>query len=132
MRRIPDLNGDPTLGQGAFFDTWRYYAFFTTTDPKALDTVAGGKTHRGHAIIEQVFADLKNSALAHLPSGQFTANGTWLVQGGIAFKLTRAAAILAGTTFAKATTATIRRTLINVPARISSSARRFTLHLPLG
>ena len=29
-----------------------------------------GQDHRGHAIIEQVDADLKNSALAHLPSGR--------------------------------------------------------------
>jgi len=34
--------------------------------------VTADKTHRGHAIIEQVHADLKNSALAHLPSGKFT------------------------------------------------------------
>src|SRR5674476_653975 len=45
-------------------------AFFATS---TLDTVAADKTHRGHAIIEQVHADLKNSALAHLPSGKFTA-----------------------------------------------------------
>jgi hypothetical protein len=32
---------------------------------------------------------------------------------------------------ARATTATIRRTLIGVPARVASSARRLTLHLPL-
>ena len=31
---------------------------------------------------------------------------------------------------AKSTTATIRRTLITVPARVASSARRITLHLP--
>jgi hypothetical protein len=31
---------------------------------------------------------------------------------------------------AKATTATIRRKLIMVPARIARSARRITLHLP--
>ncbi len=37
------------------------------------------KTHRGHAIIEQVHADLKNSALARLPSGKFAANAAWLV-----------------------------------------------------
>jgi hypothetical protein len=30
--------------------------------------------HRGHAIVEQVIADLKNGPLAHLPSGKFTAN----------------------------------------------------------
>ena len=38
--------------------------------PCRLDTVAADKTHRGHAIIEQVHADLKSSALAHLPSGK--------------------------------------------------------------
>jgi hypothetical protein len=85
---------------------------------------------RGHAIIEQVHADLKNSALAHLPSGKFTANAAWLVLAVMAFNLTRAAATLAGTTMAKATTATIRRKIVHVPARIASSARRLTLHLP--
>ena len=98
--------------------------------PTVLDTVAADKTHRGHAIIEQVHADLKNSALAHLPSGKFTANAAWLVLAVIAFNLTRAAAALAGPDLAKATTATIRRKLIPVPARIATSARRLTLHLP--
>ncbi len=65
-------------------------------DPADADTVAADKTHRGHAIIEQVHADLKNSALAHLPSGKFTANAAWLVLAVIAFNLTRAAATLAG------------------------------------
>ena len=64
--------------------------------PTSLDTVAADKTHRGHAIIEQVHADLKNSALAHLPSGKFTANAAWLVLAVIAFNLTRAAATLTG------------------------------------
>jgi hypothetical protein len=111
---------------------WRFHAFFTTTDPAVLDTVAADKLHRGHAIIEQVNADLKNSALAHLPSGAFAANAAWLVLAVMAFNLTRAAATLTGTELAKATTATIRRKLINVAARIASSARRITLHLPLG
>jgi hypothetical protein len=48
----------------------------------------------------------------------------------MAFNLTRAAATLAGHGLAKAVTGTIRRTLITVPARIASSARRLTLHLP--
>ena len=63
---------------------------------RSLDTVAADKTHRGHAIIEQVHADLKNSALAHLPSGTFNANAAWLVLAVIAFNLTRAAAALTG------------------------------------
>ena len=112
----------PTL-----FDTHRFHAFFTTSD---LDTVTADKTHRGHAVIEQVNADLKGSALAHLPSGVFTANAAWLVLAVIAFNLTRAAATIAGPGLAKATTATIRRKLISIPARIASSARRLSLHLP--
>jgi len=73
---------------------------------------------------------LKNSALAHLPSASFAANSAWLVLAVMAFNLTRATATLAGTELAKATTATVRRKLINVAARIASSARRITIHLP--
>jgi hypothetical protein len=92
-----------------------------------MDTLTADKTHRGHAIIEQVHADLKSSALAHLPSGVFTANAAWLVLAVIAFNLTPAAASITGPALAKATTATIRRKLIIVPARIASSARRLRL-----
>ena len=130
VRRIPDLNPGKNHGQDTLFDTWRFHAFFTTTDPDEYDTVAADKTHRAHAIIEQVHADLKNSALAHLPSGSFAANSAWLVLAVIAFNLTRAAATLTGPAVAKSTTATIRRKLIAVPARIASSARRITVHLP--
>ena len=130
VRRIPDLNPSKNHGQDTLFDTWRFHAFFTTTDRVEYDTVSAGKIHRGHAIIEQVHSDLKNAALAHLPSGKFAANSAWLVLAVIAFNLTRAAATLTGPTLAKSTTATIRRKLIAIPVRIASSARRVTLHLP--
>lgn len=49
----------------------------------------------------------------------------------MAFNLTRAAATLTKvTSLAKAATATIRRRLITVPARMATSARRLRLHLP--
>ena len=128
VRRIPDLRPKKDQDQGTLFDIWRFHAFFTTTD---LDTVTADKTHRHHAIIEQVHADLKNSALAHLPSGRFTANAAWLVCAVMAFNLTRAAGTLTDDPkLTKATTGTLRRTLVSVPARIASSARRLTLHLP--
>ena len=132
VRRIPDFNAErnKTAGQDTLFDTWRFHAFFTTSDADVLDTVAADKTHRGHAVVEQVHADLKGSALAHLPSGVFTANAAWLVLAVIAFNLTGAAASLTDPQLAKATTATIRRKLITVPARVATSARRVTLHLP--
>ncbi|MET4783752.1 IS1380 family transposase [Glaciihabitans sp. UYNi722] len=128
VRRIPELNKKAGADQPTLFDTHRFHAFFTTSD---LDTVTADKTHRGHAIIEQVNADLKGSALAHLPSGVFTANAAWLTLAAMAFNLTRAAATVAGTGLAKATTATIRRKLISIPARIATSARRISLHLPM-
>ena len=130
VRRIPDLNPSKKDGQETLFDTWRFHAFFTTTAHDLADTVTADKTHRGHAIIEQIHADLKHAALAHLPSGKFTANAAWLVLAVMAFNLTRAAATITSPKLAKATTATIRRKLIAVPARIASSARRVTLHLP--
>jgi hypothetical protein len=131
VRRIPDLNPRTRQGQETLFDTWRFHAFFTTTAPEELDTVAADQTHRRHAIIENVHADLKASALAHLPSGVFNANAAWLVCAVMAFNLTRAAATVTHTpALAKAATATIRRKLIHVPARIATSARRLRLHLP--
>lgn len=133
VRRIPDANAETKnrAGQDGLFELWRHHAFFTTTPAEVADTVTADKVHRAHAIIEQVHADLKNSALAHLPSKSFAVNGAWLVLAVMAFNLTRAAATLTGTNrFAKATTATVRRTLVTVPARIATSARRVVLHLP--
>jgi hypothetical protein len=130
VRRIPDLNPPADPSQASLFEVFRFHAFFTTVPIDAMDTVTADKTHRQHAIIEQVFADLKASALAHLPSGSFAANSAWLVLASIAFNLTRAIGTIAGGTHARATTATIRRRLIAIPARIASSARRLTMHLP--
>lgn len=125
VRRIPERNISKL--QDPLFPAYRYHALFTN-NPAPL--VTAESTHRGHAIIEQVIADLKNSALAHLPSGRFAANAAWLVCAAIAFNLTRALGVLAAGALAKATTATIRTRLINLPARITSSARRIRLRLP--
>ena len=48
----------------------------------------------------------------------------------MAFNLTRAAGALASSLHTKATTAFLRAHLISVPARITTSGRRPTLHLP--
>lgn len=66
-----------------------------TDSPQPM--LAAEATHRQHAIIEQVDADLKAGPLAHLPSGKFAANSTWLVLTTIAFNLTRAAGAQAST-----------------------------------
>ena len=55
VRRIPDLNPPADPDQASLFDVWRFHAFFTTVPADVMDTVAADRTHRGHAIIEQVF-----------------------------------------------------------------------------
>lgn len=133
VRRSPDLNSKADSEQASLFDTWRFHAFFTTIPVETYDTVAAGKLHRAHAIIEDVDADLKDSALAHLPWGVFNANTAWLTCAVMASNRTRAAAASTRSrSMARATTATIRRKLITVPARISSSARQLRLHLSKG
>jgi len=128
VRRVKRLNpATVPAGQDALFAAYRHHAVFTDSPLPVLDAET---CHRQHAIIEQVNADLKSGALAHLPSGKFTANAAWLVLAAIAFNLTRAAGALASTFHAHATGATIRRQLISVPARLASSARRLRLHLP--
>jgi hypothetical protein len=74
VRRIPDFNAPANPDQASLFELWRFHAFFTTSDPEVLDTVAADKTHRAHAIIEQIHADLKNSALAHMPTSATSAD----------------------------------------------------------
>jgi hypothetical protein len=125
VRRVKDKNVVPA--QGELFTAWRYHAFITDS---ALELVQAEKQHREHAIIEQVNADLKDSALAHMPSGSFTANAAWLALATIAHNLTRAAGSLASLFHAKARTGTLRRQLITVPARIARRSRRIILWLP--
>ena len=61
------------------FPVWRHHPFFTnSTEPDREADV----THRRHAIIETVFADLIDGPLAHLPSGRFAANSAWTTLRG--------------------------------------------------
>ena len=62
-------------------------------------------------LTEQVFADLEDSALGHLPSGKCTANAAWLTLAAVAHNLTRALGTLASAFHARARTGTIRRAL---------------------
>lgn len=127
VRRIS--RDDPTQipGQEQLVATYRYHAVFTNS-PFTL--VQAESQHRGHAIIEQANADLIAGPLAHLPSGQFSANDAWLTCAAIAHNLTRAAGHLAAGPYAAARPPTIRTRIINVAARIAHRARTIHLHLP--
>lgn len=126
VRRVRELNPAPP-GQEELFPLWRYHAFLTDTD---LSTVQADQTHRDHAVVEQVFADLIDGPLAHLPSGRFAANAAWLTLAAMAHNLLRAAGCLTGPRYAKARASTMRRQLINIPARVAHRARRILIHLP--
>jgi len=64
VRRVRRLR--PVTGQLELeVDIWRHHAVLTDR-PEPLLTVEA--EHRAHAVIETVIADLKNSAMAHLPS----------------------------------------------------------------
>jgi hypothetical protein len=129
VRRVKDLTRSAE-GQGELFPVWRYHAVFTDS-PFVL--LQAEEHHRDHAQVEQVFADLADGPLAHLPSGSFPANAAWLACAAISHNLLRAAGSLASLACAKARGATLRRDLIDVAARTARHGHgRITLHLPDG
>jgi hypothetical protein len=128
IRRVKDLGPQAAAGQDELSPLWRYHAVFTDS-PFTL--VQAEEHHRGHAQMEQVFADLADGPLAHLPSGSFPANAAWLTLAAISHNLLRAAGTLASPASARARGATLRRELIDVAARTARHGRgHITLHLP--
>jgi Transposase DDE domain group 1 len=122
VRRVRDRATTAEL-----FPVWRHHPFFTNSTES---TAQADITHRRHAIIETVFADLIDGPLAHQPSGRFAANAAWAICAAITHNLLRAAGTLAGGHHAFARGATLRRQLITVPARLARPQRRPVLHLP--
>jgi Transposase DDE domain group 1 len=130
VRRVRDLNRKAACGQDELFPIWRYHAVFTDSPFVMLQAE---EHHRDHAVVEQVFADLADGPLAHLPSGSFPGNAAWLACAAISHNLLRAAGSLASLACAKARGATLRRDLIDVAARTARHRRgHITLHLPEG
>ena len=87
MRRVRDRAKTDEL-----FPVWRYHPFLTNSTE---DSDQADITHRRHAIIETVLADVIDGPLAHLPSGRFAANGAWAICTAITHNLLRAAGTLA-------------------------------------
>jgi Transposase DDE domain group 1 len=85
--------------------------------------------HRRHAEVENVIGDLNYGVgLNHLPSGRFAA-AAWLTLNVIAHNLARwTSRIGLGQTLV--TTKTLRVRYLDLPGRLTRSARRLRLHLP--
>ena len=65
-----------------------------------------------------------------ITSGRFGANSAWILCAAIAHNLLRAAGMLAGDQHTRARGSTLRRRIVNVPARLARPQRRPILHLP--
>jgi hypothetical protein len=113
--------------QAELWPDWRHFCLITN---RTQDIALVEAEHRDHAVVEQVIADLKDQALAHFPSGDYDANAAWTVLAALAHNLLRWTQLigLPDTTIRAAHT--IRRTLIQVPGRLTRHARQWTLHLP--
>jgi Transposase DDE domain group 1 len=128
VRRVRDLNKKAAAGMDELFPAWRYHSVFTDSP---FELIQAEGQHRGHAIVEQAFADVTSGPLAHLPSGHFAANAAWLSIAAMAHNLVRAAGALASVPYAKARAATIRRDLIATADRTARHGRgHLALHLP--
>jgi hypothetical protein len=113
--------------QTELFTYWRHHAFITNRQERIHEVDA---EHRAHAQVELVIRDLKDQALAHFPSGHYSANSAWTVIACLAHNLQRWTALLGLADPTPRAAATIRRRLFALPGRLTRTARRWTLHLP--
>lgn len=113
--------------QAELFPDWRHFPFVTNRSD-AITIVEA--EHRQHAVVELVIRDLKDQALAHFPSGKFSANAAWTVIGCLAHNLLRWTSVLGLPGHTIRAARTLRRRLLALPGRLTRTARRWTLHLP--
>ena len=113
--------------QAELWPDWRHFCFLTN---RTEDIALVEAEHREHAVVEQVIADLKDQALAHFPSGHFHANAAWTVLAALAHNLLRWTQLLGLPDTTTRAAHTLRRRLLQLPGRLTSHARGWTLHLP--
>ncbi len=122
VRRVRTLDDHQQL-----FATWQHFAFITNrTEPLGVVEVE----HREHATVELVIRDLIDQALRHFPSGRFNANAAWTVIACLAHNLHRWCDVIGLPDRPPRRARTLRRRLLELPGRLTHTARRWTLHLP--
>jgi hypothetical protein len=106
--------------QSELFPAWFHYPFATNrTDQIALVEAE----HRRHAVIELAIRDLKAQALAHFPSGDFSANSAWTVIAALAHNMRRWTSVIGLPGKTVLTARTLRRRMLTLakPRRISTA-----------
>ncbi len=117
--------------QARLWPHWRHHGFLTDLTGDAPDVDA---FHRAHAVVELDIRDLKEGAgLEHVPSGNFSANSTWLCCAVRAHNLMRWSVTLGQRTpvAERRVARTVRARLIAVPGRLVNHAGTPTLRGPL-
>ena len=115
--------------QAELWPNWRYFGFLTDLGGT---TIEADQFQRNRAVIELSIRDLKDSALEHLPSGNFSANAAWLASGVIAHNLLRWCALLGQITKPGRLTVsqTMRTRFISIAARLVNASGRLVLRGP--
>ena len=113
--------------QAELWPDWRHFPFLTNRS-EGITLVEA--EHRQHAVVELTIRDLKDQALAHFPSGQFNANSAWTVIACLAHNLTRWTTVIGLPGHTVRAARTLRRRLLQIPGRLTRTARLWTLHLP--
>lgn len=114
-------------GQGVLFDSWRTFPIVTNRTDELLVVE---REHRQHAVVEQAICDLKDQALAHLPSGKWGANMAWAILACIAHNAMRWIQLLGTPDTTIRTANTIRKRLLLVPGRLTRTGRKVRLSMP--
>lgn len=122
VRRVRELSDQQELLPG-----WRHHPFITNRREEVGVVEA---EHRAHAVVELTIRDLKAGALAHFPSGDFSANSAWVQHAAIAHNLARWTQIIGLPNMSPRMLQTFQRRLLRIPGRLVSSARKLTLRLP--
>jgi len=113
--------------QLALWPDWRHHCFITN---RHIPILVADIDHRDHAQIEQIIRDLKDQALKHFPSGNYSANSAWTVIAALAHNLARWAGLIGHPNQTVQTARTRRRQLLQIPGRLVRTARKWTLRLP--
>ena len=115
--------------QAELWPNWRYFGFLTDLGGT---TIEADQFQKNRAVIELCIRDIKDSALEHLPSRNFSANGVWLASVVIAHNLLRWSALLGEITTAGTFLAsqTMRTRFISIAARLVNASGRLILRGP--
>jgi Transposase DDE domain group 1 len=113
--------------QAELWPDWRYHCFVTN---RTAPTLVADIDHRDHAHVELVIRDLKDQALAHFPTGKFTANSAWTVIAALAHNLARWSTLIGHPNRPVQNAAARRTHLLRIPGRLTRTSRRWTLRLP--